>query len=188
MAAHVDWRNFWWLYVAMVGLSILMVVFMFPETQYHREAIQLENKSLPKNDGRISPTSETEKIPVDAKEKDHSYDLQPVPTTERDPYLGRGMPSRKQWGLYTPNPEPIKALLLNIWIPWKLFAFPIVQFASFVVSWSCSCFLTINLTQVQAFIGPPYSFSSQNIGKPFEVLLEASLRCTQDGSHFTNVE
>jgi hypothetical protein len=40
--------------------------------------------------------------------------------------------------------------------------FPIVQFASFVVSWSCSSFLTINLTQTQAFA--PRGFSSLQIG------------------------
>lgn len=53
---------------------------------------------------------------------------------------------------------------MDLWIPWKLFAFPIVQFASFVVSWSCSSFLTINLTQSQVLAAPPYNFSTQTIG------------------------
>ncbi|KUL89205.1 hypothetical protein ZTR_03616 [Talaromyces verruculosus] len=53
-----------------------------------------------------------------------------------------------------PNPRP------SI----KLFAFPIVEFSSFVVSWCASSFLTLNLTQSQNFAAPPYNFSSQSIG------------------------
>ncbi|KAI9716394.1 MAG: hypothetical protein M1828_000336 [Chrysothrix sp. TS-e1954] len=163
MAATVDWRNFWWLYVAMIALSILMSIFMFPETQYHRAPSHRDASAY--NDGKVSPSSPDEKAVIDTKENDKSHDLQPVPTGERDLYLGRGYPSKKQWGVYTPNPEPFKALLLNIWIPWKLFAFPIVEFASFVVSWSASCFLTVNLTESQVFAAPPYNFSPVNVGK-----------------------
>ena len=86
------------------------------------------------------------------------------PTAERDPYLGRGKPSRAQWGLFTPSPNPWKTLLIDLWVPWKLFAFPIVEFAAFVVSWSCSSFLTLNLTQSQNFAAPPYNYNSQTIG------------------------
>jgi len=53
---------------------------------------------------------------------------------------------------------------MELWMPWKLFAFPIVQFSSFVVSWTASSFLTLNLTQSQAFAVPPYNFSSAKIG------------------------
>ena len=53
---------------------------------------------------------------------------------------------------------------MNIWTPFTLFAFPIVNFASFVVAWSASCFLTINLTQAQAFSEPPYNYTPQTIG------------------------
>lgn len=82
----------------------------------------------------------------------------------RVPWLGKGAPGRSQWGIYTPTANPWKSIFIDLWIPWKLFAFPIVEFASFVVSWSCSSFLTINLTQSQAFAAPPYNFSSQTIG------------------------
>ena len=65
-------------------------------------------------------------------------------------------------------------MLMDIWIPWKLFMFPIVEFSSFVVSWSCSSFLTINLTQSQNFAAPPYNYNSQNIGfMNFAILIGA---------------
>ena len=91
-------------------------------------------------------------------------DLSKQATAERDPYLGKGSPSKQQWKLWQANSHPFKAILLDLWIPWKLFAFPIVEFAAFVVSWSCSSFLTINLTQSQNFAAPPYNFNSQSIG------------------------
>jgi len=78
--------------------------------------------------------------------------------------LGKGSPSKQQWKLFQPNPHPLKSILLDLWIPWKLFAFPIVEFASFVVSWSASCFLTDNLLQSQAFAAPPYNYSPLTIG------------------------
>lgn len=53
---------------------------------------------------------------------------------------------------------------MDLWIPWKLLAFPIVEFAAFVVSWSCSSFLTINLTQSQVLSLPPYNFHPATVG------------------------
>jgi len=81
--------------------------------------------------------------------------------THDDPWLGRGKPSKQQWKLFQPYSGH---LLRELILPWKLFAFPIVEFAAFVVSWSASSFLTLNLTQDQVFANPPYNFSSSKIG------------------------
>lgn len=91
-------------------------------------------------------------------------DLSHAATSERDPFLGKGRPSKHQFKLFQSNAHPFKTIALDLWIPWKLFAFPIVEFASFIVSWSASCFLTLNLTQTQAFAAPPYGFSPLTIG------------------------
>lgn len=101
-------------------------------------------------------------------------DLSKQATAERDPFLGKGTPSKQQWKLFQPNAHPFKAIALDLWIPWKLFAFPIVEFSAFVASWSCSSFLTINLTQSQNFAVPPYNFNSQSIGfMNFAILIGA---------------
>lgn len=81
--------------------------------------------------------------------------------THQNPWLGRGRPSKAQWKLAQPYEGNI---FLEFILPWKLCLFPIVEFSAFVVSWSASSFLTINLTQSQAFAGPPYNFSSTKIG------------------------
>ncbi len=54
--------------------------------------------------------------------------------------------------------------LRELWLPLYLHIYPIVEFAAFVVSWSASCYLVVNLSQTQAFAAPPYDYSSQTIG------------------------
>lgn len=55
-------------------------------------------------------------------------------------------------------------LFRELWLPFYLHIYPIVEFAAFVVSWSASGFLVANLTQAQVFAAPPYNFSPQTIG------------------------
>ena len=170
MAQHVGWRNFWWLNAAVIGVAFLMVLFGFPETKWHRmhpdeiRALAVANSSDPSSEEKIG----TEMIEGGAIEKSPGLstmpDLSHTVTAQRDPYLGKGTPSKQQWKLFQPNVHPFQSILLDLWIPCKLFAFPIVEFASFVVSWSASSFLTINLTQSQNFADPPYRYSSTVIG------------------------
>ncbi|KAL8709445.1 MAG: hypothetical protein Q9220_005828 [cf. Caloplaca sp. 1 TL-2023] len=169
MAQYTGWRNFWWLQVAMLGTVIVMLLFGFPETKWHR----VHPNELEKNDITNSSSS-TEKIKIVASEAEDGLKgttaehklqgLQRTATEDRDPFLGKGRPSKSQFGFYQPNPDPFRSILLDVWIPWKLFAFPIVEFAAFVVSWSASCFLTLNLTQSEVFAPPPYNFSPDAVG------------------------
>ena len=163
MAENVGWRSFWWLNVGLVAASFLMVLFLFPETKWDRLSSQ-------KTKG--SDSDKEEKEGVTTAENNLTY----VETAAQDPWLGKGGPSKAQWKLYTKNAHPFKTLLLDFWTPWKMFAFPIVQFAAFVVSWTCSSFLTINLTQSQNFAAPPYEFGTQSIGfMNFAVLVGAMI-------------
>jgi hypothetical protein len=163
MAQHVGWRNWWWLNVALTGLSFIMVVFMFPETKWDRTHQVKVEKDLKQSVSNPQEVKESE-TKVESNENGVNRDLTTVDTAARDPYLGKGKPEKFQWRLYQPNSTPFQSIFLDLWIPWKLFVFPIVEFASFVVSWSCSSFLTLVLTQSQAFAAPPYNYSSQNIG------------------------
>ncbi|KJY01741.1 mfs transporter like protein [Zymoseptoria brevis] len=175
MSLHIGWRSFWWLNTGVVGLSILMVVFMFPETKYHRPHPNViidstsSQENVERDSGSLLEKSDTTaphvaKNDADAKRPHAGNSLSQQLTADRDPWLGKGSPSWSQWGIYAPSPNPLRAVFLDFWVPWKLFAFPIVEFSSFVVSWSCSCFLTINLTQSQNFAAPPYNFNSERIG------------------------
>ncbi|EMF14204.1 MFS general substrate transporter [Sphaerulina musiva SO2202] len=192
MALHLGWRSFWWLNVGLLGLSLAMVIFMFPETKWHRlhpdeigtssDLKTVDTKNSTSADTIERPmTSRSRMVLADEWHEDtekstsggnitrvqsnhHPHHSTTSANNNRVPWLGKGAPGRSQWGIYTPTANPWKSIFIDLWTPWKLFAFPIVEFASFVVSWSCSSFLTVNLTQSQAFAAPPYNFSSQTIG------------------------
>lgn len=175
MTESIGFRSFWWLNTGLLGLSFLMVVFMFPETRYKRNVppavAPTKTSSLDEKTEALTTGAGTEK---DANQIDHvstvttpppeTTDLAATETAARDPYLGRGTPAKWQWRVFQPNANPFRSIFLDLWIPWKLFAFPIVEFASFVVSWSCSSFLTINLTQSQVLAAPPYNMKPTVVG------------------------
>ena len=160
MAENVGWRNFWWLNVALTSASFIMVLFLFPETKYARP--YMGEPGTPSS--TETPIENEKSTQNEVNTVESTNDVQPVETADRDPWLGRGGPSKQQWKLFQSNAHPVKSIIMDLWLPWKLFAFPIAEFASFVVSWSCSSFLTLNLTQTQNFAAPPYLWSSQSIG------------------------
>lgn len=192
MTEHSNWRNFWWLNVALHGAILVGLFFLFPETKWHRqhpkemilktsqgasdEKIQSEVVDDPELAKGVStpPTTTAANAPA--------VELTEIATAERDPYLHKGVPSKRQFKLWQNNAHPFKSIAMDLWIPWKLFAFPIVEFSSFVVSWSASSFLTINLTQTQNFAAPPYNFSSQSIGfTNFAILVGAMIGLATNG-------
>ncbi|KAG9203720.1 hypothetical protein G6514_002331 [Epicoccum nigrum] len=180
MTEDLGFRSFWWLNTGIIGLSFLMVVFMFPETRFQREDlpanIPTKQHSSPDSSSEKAHATTTENTAsseygeithIDTATSTHpaaTNNLVPIDTAARDPYLGAGRPARFQWLLFQPNAHPFRSIALDLWIPWKLFAFPIVEFAAFVVSWSCSSFLTINLTQSQVLALPPYNFRPATVG------------------------
>ena len=173
MAFHSNWRNFWWLNVALHGVIFVMILFLLPETLYHRvhatempSQSSLEGKDLSQNaESSNHYTCGDKKPDVAAVQAEAvSLSLVPVKTADRDPNLGKGRPSAQQFKLFQPNRNWMKSILEG-WInPWKLFLFPIVQISGIIIAWSASCFLAVNVTQSQNFGAPPYNYSSQTIG------------------------
>jgi hypothetical protein len=165
MSKSVGWRNFWWLTAGLTGLGLLMAIFLFPETMWTRlppstntsltnsKVVTDEKSSAAMEEEYLEKSTATEKCPVE-----------PTLTRSQDPFLGKGYPSRDQWKLFQPNANPFGTIWLDLWTPWKLLTFPIIEFSAFIASWSCSCLLALNLTQSQVFGAPPYKFSSEIIG------------------------
>ncbi|EHK19432.1 uncharacterized protein TRIVIDRAFT_46530 [Trichoderma virens Gv29-8] len=150
MAERFGWRSFWWMNSGLLIFTLILNIALLPETRFARKTE--ETVSEP-----ISPVDEPEI--KGGSIVDHSEDAsgqQP-----QDQWLSRGHPSLKQfslWGAYQGS------ILQELWLPWYLHAFPIVEFAAFVVSFSASGFLVANLTQQQFFGAPPYNFSTQAVG------------------------
>lgn len=88
MSAHVGWRNFWWLTTGLTALSIIMNVFMFPETKWHR----LHPTDLPHP--AVNSLS-LEKEALDEHKKVDNNMLASA-TAQTDIWLGRGSPSKRQ--------------------------------------------------------------------------------------------
>ncbi|KAH7108811.1 major facilitator superfamily domain-containing protein [Dactylonectria macrodidyma] len=166
MADRVGWQNFWWLNIAMTGASLVLGIFGFPETKWCRAkadhtdhtTISSTAKSTIEQGEAVSSHNDSEKQVSGVDEPAQE------PTPDADPSLGKGTPSKQQWSLFQPNASPVRTIWFDLWTPWKLLIFPIVLFASFIVSWSCSNFLILNLTQSQVFSAPPYNMSAQSIG------------------------
>ncbi|KAK7398455.1 hypothetical protein QQX98_012163 [Neonectria punicea] len=157
MAEHHGWRSFWWWNTALLFFTCAVNTFFFPETRYKRDMPatpdhQRTGDGIEKqrsNDGTASTREVERGAPVIA------------PSEEQDTWLSRGKPSKKQflpWGSYQGS------ILRELWLPWYLHLYPIVEFASFAVSFAASGFLLANLTQQQALSPPPYNFAPQSVG------------------------
>ncbi|ODH42447.1 hypothetical protein ACO22_01192 [Paracoccidioides brasiliensis] len=164
MAYHLHWRYFWWLNVGILGLVLVLLIFLFPETRWHRlhpnEIHARNNTSSEKANINITANS-ADTSPQAASTLEHVVETE---DTDKDPYLGKGKPSMQQFRAFRVTENPLKALLYDFWIPWKLHLYPIVHLAAFIVSWSASVFLVVNVTQSQNFAAPPYNFNSQTVG------------------------
>jgi hypothetical protein len=183
MAQNTGWRNFWWLNTALLGFTIVCCIFLFPETKFNRGFAQKHSVVSNSPPPKAGSTEQVENPPAQngsgTTSTDHADPEKDAPVqapqpitlqpgeklshahTHQDPYLGRGKPSKAQWRIAQPYEGNF---FLELWMPWYLCLFPIVEFAAFVVSWTASSFLTLNLTQSQAFAAPPYNFTSTKIG------------------------
>lgn len=177
MAYHVGWVNFWWLNVAVFAVLIICLIFFFPETKWHRVP-PVEGLAQTSVMQQAAPTLKDDlALQPSEVENSKAEEVEPV-----DEWLHRGYPSKSQFHFWKMSPQPFKTMAVTFWIPWKLHFYPIVEFAAFVVSWSASCYLTVNLTQSQAFSAPPYNWSSQSIGfTNFAVFIGALIGLATNG-------
>lgn len=175
MALRTGVESFWWFNTAMLFFTVVVCIFLFPETRYHRHydtappagsAATTPPQAAGKD--QQSPTTPDRWSGEKATGAGYETPLTPVPsapiapvTTHVDPALGKGGPGKKQ---FLPFQSYAGGLLRELWLPFYLHLYPIVEFAAFVVSWSASGFLVVNLSQAQVFAAPPYNFTSETIG------------------------
>jgi MFS family permease len=158
MAEHHGWRSFWWFNTGLLFFTFLVNALLFPETRYKRQM-----PSMPQRTG--APVEEKQSHDGTASIHEAETARPALPAgfnmTGEHTWLSRGKPSKQQfkpWGSYQGN------ILRELWLPWYLHLFPIVEFSAFVVSFTASGFLLANLTQQQALSPPPFNFSSQSVG------------------------
>ena len=172
MASNVGWRNFWWLNVAINVFVFFAVLLCFPETKWDRR----DARGLPKftqvpEDVRDGPTPSRvhENLESQAMAGMEPQAKQDIPVIQDSPgsldeRLSHGKPCKAQWRLFQSAEHWPQSLVSGFLLPWRLFFYPIVQFASFVVSFSSTCYLNITFIQSGAFGRAPYLFNSQQVG------------------------
>ena len=148
------------------ALAFVFVLVGFPETKYNRvypsevQSSAPAIESIEKNDASSdSPASSNAPSEQGQDATPHS-----MLHTPNDSHLGLGKPNASQWKLFQPGKRPFGAFAMGLYLPFKLLCFPIIVFASFIVSFSSTCYLMITFVQSQAFAAPPYSFNQQFIG------------------------
>jgi MFS family permease len=170
MAQNLGWRSFWWLYGGLLGFTLICNICLFPETRYRRPSPSSGNTvqtSSPASGSETkiqdSDSQANEKQNNVTAGKDDAVKPAPVPlpTDRANAPVGHGRPSRTQ---FLPLQHYEGNLLRELWLPLYLHAYPVINFAAFVVSWSASCYLVVNLSQTQAFAAPPYNYTSDTIG------------------------
>ncbi|KAJ5884696.1 Major facilitator superfamily domain general substrate transporter [Penicillium taxi] len=165
MAEHTGWRSFFWLNVGILGVTLLLQIFFFPETKWHRaHPDEIDAQEIDVQEYQNSMANPLEKEKAGKISQDESVVKSVVDEELVQSITGHGTPSKQQFKLWQQSDNNLKTIAIAFITPWKLLTFPIVEFSAFVVSWSASCFLTLNLTQSQAFTAPPYNFDSQTIG------------------------
>ncbi|MCJ1282464.1 hypothetical protein MMC26_001787 [Xylographa opegraphella] len=163
MAQAYGWRSFWWLNTGLCALAFVFVLVGFPETKHVRVYPSEAQNGAP----AFVTTEKTDAIShKSGSSAVATSNATPVPASNApdDSHLGKGRPSRSQWRLLQPESHPLRPLAFGLYLPFKLFCFPIVVFATFIVSFSSTCYLMITFIQSQAFAVPPYSFNQEFIG------------------------
>lgn len=177
MTENYGWRSFWWCNTAVCVFALVYVIFLLPETKWNRGTDFLAAQAATQpvvvpDDSEIATSSE--KPSINAVENNIALDS--ITPSEGEILVKlSGSPSRKQFMPFT-GYDNSERIFDALWLPFKLFAFPIIQWSSFVFSWAASCFLVANVTQSQALAGPPWNLSAASVGYTnFAIFVGASI-------------
>jgi MFS family permease len=66
MAEYVGWRNFFWLCSGLSALNFILLLFIFPETKFHRPALERYSGEFAEK-GKVSSSAEVSTPPEEVK-------------------------------------------------------------------------------------------------------------------------
>ena len=167
MAQYVGWRNFFWLCTATSILIFLLLLFLFPETKFHRTGAGKIGMSQHISSSQITKVVETQyESAIDEESKaGEEKDSVESRNTIQNVVLGKGKPVRSQWNVYQkPIPGYLSSVVLDAITPLLLVSFPIVIWTACVVCFASNTILVMNLTLSPIFFAPPYLFTPGKVG------------------------
>ncbi|KAK5043067.1 hypothetical protein LTR13_000838 [Exophiala sideris] len=146
------WRWYHWLVSIMAGANLLLIIFLVPETQYHRDLHKaLDSVAVDANDEAI-----TESPPSDVVEtKSETGTMERLETRSAMVPQKTFSDGLKPW---SPGRKDVK--LLGSYIrPWETWAYPSVVWSVFSFSIHVTCVVVL-ITMIPVYLGaPPYNFS-----------------------------
>jgi MFS family permease len=147
LAGYVGWRNFFWLCTGVSALNFILLLFIFPETKFHRPVPE-----------RVSSSAEVSTLPEEVKS---DGELAHVDASDNlGVRLSQGKPGKKQLLLIQkPYPGALNSLARDFFTPIYIISFPIVFWAAIVVGGVANTLLVMNPTQSGVFSAPPYNFT-----------------------------
>ena len=152
MFQSYGWRSFFWLSTALEGVLFLLLIFIFPETKFHRD-----------DRGQQHQLEEHQKVPGNEKPGlQHSADEQP---DVKSSVVRHGSPNRRQFNLATRPDKNWKGFLVrDIFTPVRILFYPIILWAGLMLAGSANDTLAYNLTESSVFTAPPYNFNAGQVG------------------------
>ncbi|KAK4988554.1 hypothetical protein LTR50_003850 [Elasticomyces elasticus] len=158
IAARHGWRSFFWLSTALSAFVTLLLVFAFPETKYHRDAHALAARAAAKDDT-------TEKRPSSSRVAERAGRNSDTDSDLSQNQVGRGSPSKKQFGAYQKADSRWKQFVVRDTItPVRVFFNPIIFWAGLMLAGPADILLLFNLTESQLLSAPPYMWNPGQVG------------------------
>ncbi|KAL5371972.1 hypothetical protein DPSP01_013850 [Paraphaeosphaeria sporulosa] len=169
VAEQVSFRWFFWACAIAQGLNLLLLMFFFPETRRLHE-----HKTTHTPTGIVSEVVQRSAAMDSSKRNEAVLSEDVIESTPehtdaltvvRDGYLGKGKPSRAQFGLLqSVDGAALKGIMRHFFLPVHILFFPIILWASMSMGSAANSLLGINLLQSPVLSAPPYNFNSAQVG------------------------
>lgn len=159
MSDRYGWRSFWWLCTAIAVFALIFQVLLMPETRWGERDIVIvrePSNTHADHDGEKERSSTTEEAHHESTEVNANGEIVVKLS---------GKPSKAQFSLWGKlDKSSIGSVIPALIMPFRMFSYPIIVWSSFVFAWAASMLVIINVTQSQAFSGPPWNMSATDVG------------------------
>lgn len=153
------WRSFFWLSTGLSALCLILIVFLYPETKYHRDFSTGSQSNIAISDNSLDAKAESQTTDLDKPAS-----LKKSETTGTT-LVGEGKPAKSQFAfIQPPDPRWRELLFRDIISPVRVFFYPIIFWAGLMVAGPANLLLFFNLTESAVLSLPPYNFNPSQVG------------------------
>ncbi|KAK4940470.1 hypothetical protein LTR10_019454 [Elasticomyces elasticus] len=171
MGENYGWQSLFWLSLGFMGVTVVAICFLCPETKFNRTAAALSESN---------PATESEEVDdtfPKALEADHH--LEQVPVVHR--HLGKGRPCKRQFlPMQQPDPQWRSFLVRDFFSPLRIVFYPIVLWGALTMTTAANLVLYYNLTESELLSA--YGWSPAKVGySNFALVVGSVIGCSTAG-------